>query len=168
MNKNLLIIGAVAVIVLAIGGYWLYFGRDRGQKESAPSETPQEESFVGKIADALKLGKAMKCTWSGDEGTATFHIKGNQYRGEVTSEEGKVNYIMRGNCIYVWQEGEEEGLKWCWTSEEAEEWTEDFEGEASGAALGYQYSCQATVISDSLFTLPSGVEFMDLSDFQAP
>jgi len=44
----------------------------------------------------------------------------------------------------------------------------EFEEEDSGAVLGYEYNCQPTVVSDSLFTLPSGVDFMDMSEHPTP
>lgn len=166
MRRNLVI--AILIILIAAGGgvWWFSFGRGGGG--GAPSQeegAPEEQGFVGKIADALKLGKAMKCTWTKEGDTATFHVKGNKYYGEATVEGQKTSYIMRDNCTYFWQEGKTQGFKWCWTPEEAERLMAEFEKGEAGVAMGYQYSCQPAVVSDSLFTLPSGVEFMDLSEY---
>jgi len=120
---------------------------------------PQEKSFTGKIADALKLGQAMKCTWSEGGITAVSYIKGGKYRSEVTSDGEKINYLYRDDCVYLWGEGEAQGIKWCGVS--AEGGAPGSEGGAFGAELGYDYSCLPAVVSDSLFELPQGVSFVD-------
>ena len=169
LKKSLAIIIVLVLIILGAVGYWFYFGR--GGEEGAPSGTteegaPEEQGFIGKIADALKRGTAMKCTWTYEGDTATFYIKGNKYRGDMTSAEGeKTGYIYRDNCMYLWEEGEKQGMKWCWEPSEGEEYTPELWGEeAAAAAFGYEYNCQPATVSDALFSLPSGIDFMDMSE----
>jgi uncharacterized protein YxeA len=172
LKKSLII--AIIIILIAIGGgaYWYFYVRTPSEESTSPTATEESESgsFVGSIADALKAGTAMKCTWSYQGEDATFYIKGQKYYGEITTAEaGTLKYIYRDNCTYYWQKGESQGTKLCFTPTEGEE--EEYDAselesvDASAAALGYEYSCQTEVITDSRFTLPSGVEFLDLSQY---
>jgi uncharacterized protein YxeA len=170
LKKSLLIIILLVLIAIGGGGYWFFVIRKGGESTtpSTSGESSEEGNFAGSIADALEIGTAMKCTWSYQEDTATFYLKSNKYRGDMTPKgEGKMSYIYRDNCTYFWQEGEKQGVKWCVTPAEGEEYTAPDMGSAgfSSAALGYEYSCLPTVVSDSVFTLPSGIKFTDFSQY---
>lgn len=171
--KKGLVIAIIIILIAAVGAaYWYLYVRTPDE-EGTPSATTEESesgSFVGSIADALKVGTAMKCTWSYQGEDATFYIKGQKYYGEITTAEvGTIKYIYRDNCTYYWQEGQSQGTKLCVTPTEGEE--EEYDAselesvDASAEALGYEYSCQTEVITDARFTLPSGVEFLDLSQY---
>lgn len=167
---------AVLALVIAVGGVgiglaWRTNYLDKWlppniKKMFGRGEKPEEESFVGKIADALKLGKVMKCTWSKGEDSTVFYIKSDKYyRGEVTSK-GKVGYYLHSSdYTYVWQEGEERGVKWYWTPSVGEEEMPELGEEAVGATLDYEYDCRPATVSDSMFEPPPGINFVDMSQF---
>lgn len=158
MKKSLAIIIVLILIVLGVGVWWFYFGR--GGEEGANGGTSGgEQGFIGKIADALKIGTAMKCSWSMGENSATFYIKGGKLRGDVIGAGQKVEYIMRDNCYYYWSEKEDEGVKWCWEPTEAPSWEESMQAAAE------TYNCQPATVSDSMFNTPSGVDFTDMSEY---
>ncbi len=167
LNKGLLIAIIIVLLGAAGAGYWYFYLRE-GASPTTTEESSSDGGFVGSIADALKVGTAMKCTWSYQGDSATFYLKGNKYYGEITTQEtGTFKYIYRDDCTYYWQEGQSQGTKLCVTLAEGEEYdTSDLEAaDSSAQALGYEYSCNPEVVTDSRFTLPTGVEFLDLSQY---
>jgi hypothetical protein len=125
---------------------------------------PEQETFTGKIKDALSLGKSMKCTWEKDSGNfGTAYIKGEKVYTDVTSGGTRMHSIFADNCTYWWEEGKTEGSKICIEPEE------EVEEEAGPAPEAFawetpdiSYNCSVTVIADSKFNPPSGIEFTDL------
>ena len=180
MNKNLplIIVGVVVIVGLAIGGWW-FLGRGKQVSpptvpsevgEQAPAE--EEEGFVGKLRDALTLGQSMKCTWERDENNfATSYIKDSKIRTEMTQAGEKTYSIMTDDCTYTWQEGETQGFKMCFEPEEGEEVEEVEEGEAvtpeeiAAETPDYEYNCEPTIVPDSMFNPPTGVNFMSMEQF---
>ena len=166
LKKGLVIVIIIILIAIAGAGYWYFTGRDGTSPTS--TEESSDGSFIGNITDALKVGTAQKCTWSFEGDSATFYLKGTKYFGEVTTQAaGKFSYIYRDSCTYYWQEGQSQGMKFCVTPAEGEEYDASNLEDAniSSTALGYEYSCQPAVITDSRFTPPSGVDFLDLSQY---
>ena len=165
MNKNLpLIVGAVVIVGLVVGG-WLFLGKGKPEvsapaevAEEAPAEQ-KEESFTGKIKEAVLRGIPMKCVWKDDRGNSTTgYIKGKKYYAEVISE-GRTGYlIMKDNCMWTWSKGESQGVKMCLEPTEEEEGLWEMEGSPQEA-----YNCAPAAVSDSLFNPPANVNFMDMS-----
>lgn len=174
MKKNLplIIVGVVVVVGLVIGGWW-FLGRGERVSIPTPGEvgeqapTEGEEGFVGKLKDALTLGQSMKCTWERDENNfATSYIKDSKIRTEVTQAGEKAYSIMADNCTYTWQENESQGFKVCFEPEEVEEGEEGEEAvtpeEMTAEMPEYEYNCEPTIVSDSMFDLPTGVNFLSM------
>ena len=165
MKKAILMALIAGLLALGGGGYWYFFARE------GASSTPTGEngSFTGSLADALKVGAAMKCTWSFEGDSSVFYIKSQKMSADITPKNGpKTEMILRDNCTYIWQEGEKQGIKSCSTPQEGEDYDFSEVASASGGtaeALGAQYSCQPTVITDAQFSLPSEVEFLDLNQY---
>jgi len=164
LKKNIAII--ILVVLAVIGGGFAYFritGRELpfGLEDVVGGDGGSSQGFIGKIGDALKVGTAMKCTFSEEGVDATFYLKSGKLRGEMTSttDDEKINYIMRDNCMYYWSESEEQGFKWCWEEEDAVDWEKNL------AEMSEDYNCKSQTISDSMFSLPSGIEFMDMTDY---
>jgi hypothetical protein len=145
LKKNIAIVLVVGLLVLGGAGYWYYTSHGGG--------------FVGSLADALNLGRAMKCTAEIEGSESTFYIKGGKLRGGAAYEGQQVEYIFRDNCFYYWSEEESQGMKMCWDEEEAADWEENL------AAASEQWDCKPASISDSMFNVPSDIEFFDLSDY---
>lgn len=127
-----------------------------------------EETFSGSLQTALQLGKAMKCTWSSDEGEGVTYIKGDKVRTEATTD-GETGYIIGNeNCTYIWQEGESEGIEFCQdesttlTGEPVDEddFTTNF-GSDDGfdPDPGVDVDCRVQKVDDSLFDPPSDINF---------
>ena len=163
MKRNFAIIIVLVLIILGAVGLWFCFGRGGGGGggEGAGEGGGEEQGFIGKIADALKIGTAMKCTYSEGDTTAAFYIKGGKLRGSTGTGDDKVDYIIRDDCMYYWGMEENQGVKICWEPAEVPDWEEYM----TSAAAAQQYNCQPQTISDSMFSLPSGINFMDMSEY---
>lgn len=171
-NLPLIIVGVVVVVGLVIGGWW-FLGK--GRQVSAPTvpsevgeQAPAEEGFVGQLKDALTLGQSMKCTWEQDENNfAISYIKDSKIRTEVTQAGKKAYSIIVGNCSYAWQEGETQGFEMCFEPEEGEEVEEEAvtPEEITAEMPEYEYSCEPAIVPDSMFDLPTGVNFLSMEQF---
>jgi len=163
-NKWLILVG-----LLLLGGA-LFVATRFFPKKPAPefglSETEQEtveteEGFTGKLKDALSLGKSMRCTWQqSEQNYGVTHIKDNKIYVEMNAEGKKTHLVVVDGCNYSWEEGQAQGVKFCVEPEEAEEEIEAPEA-FSWEVPGMNYSCEPTVISDSMFTPPADVQFVD-------
>jgi hypothetical protein len=179
MKKNLPIIILVVVVVgiLGVGGWYFL---SKGEVPGMSSEggqgilTPQEEgqSFTGKLKDALTLGQSMKCTWSQDaDNFGTAYVKNEKIRSDITTDGKAAHTIVADNCTWFWEEGSTEGMKICYEPTEMEEMEEVETAEMEGIEeipeeYSYQepdidYTCQPAVVSDSMFSPPSGVNFIN-------
>ena len=139
------------------------------EQESEISEISEKKS----LKELLGLGISQKCTFEIDnEDQMTkgeLLINGNKFKQsmEIASEEGvmKINSISDGEYFYSWNEGvdgsgtkikiEENTTTPDENMEEAENtiWEEKFD-----------YKCTPISLSETDLTLPSDIEFVDLSE----
>lgn len=165
-NLPLIIIGAIIIIGLAVGG-WMFLGK--GKPVSGPTqvgeeistETPApEEGFTGKIKEAILRGVPMKCTYSDEKGNSyTGYIRGKNFYVELAGG-GKTGYlIMKDDCMWTWNKGETQGIKMCFEPTEGEESIWETE-----SAPQENYTCTPTVVADSLFNPPANINFMELGE----
>lgn len=163
MNKVLPIIVIVVVAGLVIGSQTLL---KRGEQVEAPggAEAPvqEEKGFTGKLKDALLLGQSMKCTWKKEgKDFATAFIKDKKVYSEAVYEDQKMYSIVRDNCVYSWQEGENQGFKMCFEPTETEDSWMDMEG---APPTDIDYHCSPTVLTDAKFNPPADVNFMSMEE----
>lgn len=116
------------------------------------------EVFTGSLKSAIEKGVPIKCTTPKNEATGTEVIagffKGHKYYGEVVTGEKHGYIIMVDNCIWSWEKDTKIGVKICSNTDNM--W--DFPEESTGI-----YSCSLAVFSDSIFTPPSDIQFMDIA-----
>ncbi|MFA6981557.1 MAG: hypothetical protein WC243_00845 [Patescibacteria group bacterium] len=160
------------VVILAIAGIGIYLLKSGGKVETTgdgisitktTTKTTTEESFTGSLKAAVQKGVPMKCTMAKNAATGVevlngyFH--GEKYYGEVVTN-GKAGYIiMRDNCMWSWEKETKLGAKMCF-----EENVWDQQGaETAGNTVG-NYNCKVATFSDSIFTVPSDVQFMDIDN----
>jgi len=127
----------------------------------APSSASEEQSFSGKLKDALGLGQAMKCTWKkDDQNFATAYLKGRNVYTEATMDGEKGYSLVKANCLYFWQEGKTEGVQLCSEPSPEEDSSEDsLPEEFSTQTPDVDYRCERTDVPDSRFDLPAGITF---------
>ena len=143
-----------------------------------------EDGFLGKTKTSLKnlmgAGENMKCEWKIEDeasgvGNGTVYVSGEKFRQDMEIvEEGqtmKMHIISDGQWIYQWNSTTKEGVKMSMneiekmetestdqTENQAESFsTEDFEEE-------FEYDCDRWVVDNSLFKVPSDVQFSDMTE----
>jgi hypothetical protein len=174
-NKSLpLIVIVIAVLVLGAGAY-MFLGKDKGTVPTDTVTVQQEdggttvgESFVGTLKEAIALGVGMECTYMFEGNEYQGVIKGENYKGEMLSADGKlVSVIVKDNCMWTWEQGSAQGMTFC-TEEVAMEGEDEVNGGSSiwdqpesASSPGANYNCSPATISDSQFTPPADVEFLD-------
>ena len=153
-----IIIVAIIAVVLIIGGRtFLGKGGVSLPVEIEKEAGQEDETFTGKLKEAIARGIPMKCTNTQGDFTGTGYIKGKKYYGKVSSQ-GKEGYvIMKDNCMWSWSKGEAQGVKICFE-------TDIWEQEEGTTPTEAGYRCVPAVVLDSKFTLPANVNFMDLDD----
>lgn len=176
MQKTLLI--TAGIIVLAGIGY--FAAQQAGvlppslpgtsQAPTAPGSS-QQETVTGSLQKLLGMGKSLKCTWSAEEASGTSWIKNQNVYTEVQAQGQTSKTIMKDNCMWVWAEGQAQGVKSCYQSfeemqeEATAEGTEDGQDTGSAAvAPNVNYNCVPASIADSKFNPPQDVQFMDLNE----
>lgn len=156
LKGKLLII--IALVVVAAGAGWFFLkGGSGAGVGSLTQKFSASKPFSGSLKAAVALGVPMKCTYEQNGTEYTGIIKGKQYKGKVTMQDGKEgNIIMKDNCMYTWSDADKQGMKVCYEEEGLDIWEQPEE------ELPVDYVCYPTVATDAEFNLPSGVTFMDI------
>lgn len=184
--KKAILIPLVAVI-LAGAAYGAKTQLDKASPTNQATDKPHQEQFSDKtsIANLIKRGQSLKCTFEKDLGeeqgkmSGTTYIANNQVRsnfeltGQADRETRKMHSIIKEDWVYTWPVmGENQGVKMKRTATKEENSNGKKEEAATGInpeeKLNYQCSRWATV-DKSLFNPPEEVEFQDysnLSNFQ--
>ena len=175
MNKGL-VIGIVVLILLLLGGYFMFAGRSTGPTAPTPFSG---ESAPRTLADLVGLGSQM-CTYEDPEtgDTGTFYVGSGSMRGDVsTTVDGTTqvsHMIYTDNTMYIWADGETTGVKM--TANFEDEGDYDVPDSDTGvqtpevfdADREIDYDCGSWRVDSSLFELPGGIEFVDFSTFSMP
>lgn len=182
MNKTVLGV-IIAVIVLGLIAYFAFGNKkasapengsqNGSQVESQTQQASQEQqaSTPQSLKELVLGGKAMKCTFS-DQGTSgTFYVASGKVRGDYSSTAaGQTvagHMIVDGQTSYVWTEGQKQGFKISVDKEATASVIADAE---SSQGVNYNeklaYSCNAWSADSSMFSLPVGIQFMDLGQIQ--
>lgn len=152
----------VIIIVLAVFAVGLFFVFGNKSPEDSSDETSIiSEVFTGSLKEAVSLGVPMKCKYTVAGVEYEGVVKGNQYKGSIVNPDGTSGtVIMKENCVYTWEEGQDQGIKVCYDIEEGDIWdSEDTE------AIHESYVCNPAAVSDAEFDLPADVSFLDMDSF---
>ena len=165
-----------------------YFGYKTLKKTTVPSdngtnltvateekEQDEESIFSGKIADLIGLGKSLKCTYTmneqeGTTGTGTIYVSGTKMRGDTTiTMENNANidshFISADNVMYSWTSASPQGYKIAVDRETINDASPSkIPEEAKALQEKLNYKCLPWLPDQSLFELPTGVEFVDFSE----
>jgi hypothetical protein len=140
------------------------------KKPTATTAKPSGGGIVEKAVDmaaALASGGSYKCTYTYEGGRSETRIKGNRYWSKSTAG-GRTGYSVNdGEWVYIWSEGEKNGVKF--NIKEMEDMQEDAEeqgytdiGEVADVAV--DVDCRPDVISDSVFKPPTNIQFQDMGE----
>lgn len=160
MPKNIVIV-LIVIVIIGAGAFWYL----RGQKMS-----PQG-NVVTSIKDALSKSVSLECNYTDQEGRVSkTYIKNGavraNYTGKTAQDTGSV--IMANKKLYMWT-ADKKGFMM-----EIPDVTGTPNEPKSGGNLSqrdnlmsdlekYKNDCKPAIVSDSLFTPPSDIDFQDFS-----
>ena len=159
---------------------------NQGESSSNDNQEQNENGFVGTLEELINKGESYQCSASYDvDGVSistAYYIdaKNEKSRTDTTSTMNGnpviTHTIINTDASYTWQEGASQGTKITFDEvdeSEAEDLAEgnedDYDNEPLLAADNYleddlNFECDKWRVDESMFELPSGVEFRDLSD----
>ena len=163
-NKTILYgVGALVVVALGVGAFMMM-----GKGASGPlSQTPQTQNTT--LKNLFAMGGSNKCTFTSgtqnSQSEGTVYIAGGQMRGDFTSvAAGKTvmsHMVVKENTSYMWSDAMPQGIK---MSFEAMATQSDANPQSTvNPEAQAEYSCSAWSADASMFTLPSGTTFQDMS-----
>lgn len=173
MNKKVLIIIGV-IIVLGLTVYFMVGKKDTSdQAVSNINNRLADDSKMAptqSLKDLILGSKALKCNYKDNNTESTFYMADKKMRSDSQlTTEGKAfknHTIMIDKTSYVWNEGDKTGFKMTVPDINSQvSTTPSTTGEKSEIDLNKKanYNCGDWSKDESLFELPVGVEFKDLS-----
>ncbi len=166
----------LVLAVIIVLGVSYFFLKDGGSADNVVVSYNVEEAgsadkssgvemITGSLKDMIARGSGLKCSYEIDGNVYEGYIKGANYKGSIDTAEGQMGQvIVKDNCSYTWIEGQSQGIKACYDESEIESggqgsdvWKQvDYGGDVV-------YNCESYNISESMFNLPSNVEFVDVN-----
>lgn len=151
--KKLILIGGV--LVLLVGGWWLFNREQTATDQEEVSTESTEESVTGTIAEIMARGIAVKCSYDVNGVEYEGYIKGDQYRGQMATGDQTQEVIIANGYLYTWQTGGDQGVKMAYELANPDE--EDY------LDMDAVYNCSPSLVEDDLFVPPEDVSFIDWS-----
>jgi len=128
--------------------------------------------FTGSWMDLVKRGGTYVCevdhSSAVDISSGSVYVSGTDVRGDFTSKTAsgvvESSMLKKGDTVYVWGGGMPQGVKMQATMMESSTGAPTgTSGQAVDMKQEYGWNCTATTPDASKFTLPKGIEFMDLA-----
>lgn len=173
MSNNVLLLFIIGVVVVAGGGYFLVSNTGGGGGESGDAMREEQVGTGGSgtLASLMASRQNLECTFEHRDGanvtSGTVYMTGGaeRMRGDFTLEQGsaeamEAHMIRTGGYNYVWGSFFPQGIKSKVTAENEGKLFDDDEG---GIDEDTTFDCASWRVDNSKFSLPSGVEFMDIS-----
>lgn len=183
--KNLIVV-LVVLALLGVGGY--FYLSSRSAMPKLPGVTTGQNAggnVFTSIKDALSKSLSLKCVYTDESGVeTTSYIKGGAVRvmmaGQTDASQPN-NIIMKDKKMYMWSDAKKTGF--VFTIEEPEvtplpnEDKKMVRPEDSDAGTKqeesilaqiekYKDACKPEVIADSMFAVPTDVNFQDMDALQ--
>lgn len=180
-KRNIIIIAVVAVLVIGGGLFFALSSNNSDKQESSSnksagssSSASQEQTEKNSIKSISSGGKSRECTMSysgsGGTGTGTIYTDGKgraRMQMNLKTEQnniGETNQIVKDNKAYSWfnTNGQTIGMviDLSKTSESS-----NTASTSSGPTpdQSFDMKCKSWNVDESKFTLPSGVNFLDMN-----
>lgn len=192
MNKSSTLLVLVLFVLLLAGGAFLYFLKPTDDskneadmaREDAVVEsenTTEKMSVTGDFMELLKLGKNYACDfdYADDQGNTTVgkvyvSESGDKLRGEfdMTLVDGTTtttNILRDEEYYYMWTSSLPQGFKYVITAEDISFFGNTPDGatrpDAPTLDQAIDFDCDTWRVDDSMFEVPSDIEFMDTSSY---
>lgn len=179
MNAKIAVTLAI-IAFLGLGGYYAYNSTRSSSTTAMESPVTSEEntdgSFSGNFLDLLALGASQQCTFSSTDdagamssGEVFVTDSGDKFYGQFSSEvEGNIviSHVLRTDGYnYIWSDGQTQGFKAAISEEDMSLFGQSADSDMSiDDDTNVDFDCNAWVVDNSLFTLPSGITFVDFSE----
>jgi len=158
--------------LVVMGGAYYFLSRDDGASVTR-EEASEDDSAIGRFADMVRSGRSYQCTFEyqdeTNESSGTVYMTGGaeRLRGDfdiTDSQAGamEMHMIRDGGYNYLWGSTMPQGIK---TAVTANEMLFE-EGDNSPVDENVDYECRRWNVDESKFSLPTGVEFQDMSAWQ--
>lgn len=160
MNKTG--IGVIIAVILIAAAAWYFFAG--GSDMMMSSNEPQQQMSMKEL---IALGKSQKCDFSEPQSNTagTIYIADGKVRGDFTSQNQGTNVsghmIVDGTTVYTWMDGMNQGFKAAFnpTGEQGQGDTQ----QGLSPDKKTDYKCEKWSEDESLFAMPAGVTFSDMS-----
>ncbi len=170
--KNKLTVIVVVLVLLGVSGYFLM--------PKSPSNTAVNksgETVFDSIKDAMSKSLSLKCVYKDEKGKeTTTYIKGGAVRVMMQTDNDvnqPNNIVMKDMKMHMWSEAGKTGFVYTLNPENVTPGTgasADTDNEQQASVLAqvekYKDACKAEVVADSMFTIPTDVNFQDMSALQ--
>lgn len=168
----------VAIAAAAVYAYMSFSPGNANAPENTTSEestasdsaSTESENITGSIGDLLSRIGSWRCTFESSTDVANSSgevlVSNQRLRGNFMSEVTVVNQTVESHMIqddgyvYVWTSLSPQGYKTKTASGTADGSTQ-FSGQGVDIHQQYSYNCLPWTVDESVFTLPSGVTFIE-------
>lgn len=168
----------IVVVVLAVlllgGGAFVMSQRSKPETTSTTQNNNETTSTTPSnaaksLVDLFSLGTSQQCSFSdGSTSSGSVYVANQKMRGDFTYTvaQGTTNahMIIDNGTSYIWTDGQTTGLKMKFDASTA---AADFDSTVKDNSVDvnkkYDYDCSNWSLDQSKFTLPSSVQFTDLS-----
>ncbi len=172
------IVPIIVIIFLLIGAAGYLFFTQKGKSSGLSGDTATqpksvaEQGFVS-IREAIAKKISLKCEYPDDKGNiVTSYIKGEMVRvmGYLSGEGDQGNMLMRDNKLYIWDDQTKKGTMMMLSqptgiqsAEKSNQTTSltDKKTETIENMEKYKNYCKVEAVADSVFTVPTDVQFID-------
>lgn len=174
MQKQVgIVVGAAVILfIIAIIAFNQFSKTSKTSSETSSSQkTESSESLTrGSIANLLTSGKNVNCTmnYPDGKGSGTIYVSGKKMRGDFTVNvetigEVKSSMIQDGEYAYMWSDADKKGTKFKVSGIPAPSPTADSNNQSVDLNQEVDLKCSSWGVDPSKFTVPSDVEFTDMS-----
>lgn len=175
-NSRLIAIGIVVLILLGLGGWYLYGRNKTPQKMMQTSQAPAKSSTSSNnttLAGLLAMGQNLRCSFAtnGTAGAATsgtFYVSKGNVRGDLTmknsdGKENQMSIIRQGDTNYVWGSILPAGTGFKMTLALDKLTSGAQASQYASVTQKADYNCMPWNVDASLFTPPATIKFTDMT-----
>ncbi len=170
----MIIVAVLLVLVLGAGGYMMLAKSKSSTPKNSMESAKQDKNAFTSIQDAIAHSMTITCDYSTPEGTnVKAYIKGGKVRSDVISKDSNQSgsAIIMDKKVYFWnsQGGYVMEMPDISVTPASGQDAVENKGNSTMEALEqYRQYCKPGTVSDSLFVLPTGVKFQDMSTMMVP
>ena len=168
-------IGIIVGVLVLVGLAFLLMRNKNGDTNEVASNTAttdtksQAASESTSIKSLLASGGSKKCTFTSTEGATssngTVYVAGGKFRGDFSATaNGKVmgsHMISSGTDSYMWMDGMTTGFKM--KLDDTAKTGTTAQSQSVDPNKNFDFKCDSWSADNSMFSLPSGVQFSDMS-----